>query len=625
DGKTPKDQEFAFSLYEASKNEKSGDFEPGKPIQTVRNNGEGNFSFSTITYSKAGTYYYFILEEDPSRDAEGQETGIKKNTQKYLVTVVVQKNRDGSLTAEAPSYQEMASITTNGKSTKPSTSAAFMNTIEKSLGSISLSAKKELIGRDLKAGEFTFELVAADQDGKPITENGKEVILQSVKNGVKKADGSNNIQFEKITYQKDLYSGIDQRGTYYYIVREKQGTDSHIAYTKVTYLVRVKVTDSKTDGKLKVEKSIQLLSDGTSNETAKATNTNKENIEFVNTYSASGSITISGKKTVNGKAIDDQEQSISGAKNQVFTFCLDQIDGDGVKASEKRDGLHRTAKSDASGRFTFDKIPYTLDDAGKTYYYKLSEDTSKLQAGYSKDFDDQYISVKVEKSDKDDGTLKLTISSKTYDKDGKVKRSDVGTIHATNADYTYDAGNLNNKYAASTSVMLHGNKTINGQKPSKDVTDKFSFKLSLLEWTDANGSVHTQKDDTYSQTVKTDKDGNFSFKPLAFYLDDEHNQIGTYKYQIEEVDVPEGYSVNTSAQIVIVKIEDNGKGQLVATMTDEKGKAIKADPEKNSYTVKGYTFDNTYEASGSITISGKKTVNGKAIDDQEQSISGAKN
>lgn len=621
DGNKPQNQEFAFSLYEASKNGK--DFKRGDdPIQTVRNDGEGNFRFSTITYSKAGTYYYFILEEDPSQDAEGQETGIKKNIQKYLVTVVVQKNRDGSLTAEAPSYQEMASITTNGKSTKPSNTAAFKNTTERSEGSISLSAKKELIGRGLKAGEFTFELVAADQDGKPITENGKEVILQSVKNGVKKADGSNNIQFEKITYQKDLYSGIDQRGTYYYIVREKQGTDSHIAYTKVTYLVRVNVTDSKTDGKLEVEKSIQLLSDGTSNETAKATNTNKENIEFVNTYSASGSITISGKKTVNGKAIDDQAQSISGAKNQEFIFRLDQMAKDGAKASEKSDGLHRTAKTNASGRFTFDKIPYTLDDAGNTYYYKLSEDTSKLQAGYSKDFDDQYISVKVEKSNKDDGTLELTISSKTYDKDGKVKKSDGATINVNGADYTYDAGNLNNKYAASTSVKLHGNKTINGQKPSKDVTDKFSFKLSLLEWRDASGSVHTQKDDTYrqtvktdnySQTVKTDKDGNFSFKPLAFYLDDEHNQIGTYKYQIEEVDVPEGYSVNTSAQIVIVKIEDNGKGQLVATMTDEKGKAIKADLEKNSYIVKGYTFDNTYHASEELNLSGTKTLIGKDL------------
>jgi len=627
DGNKPKDKEFAFSLYKASKNGK--DFKRGDRIETVRNNGEGNFSFSTITYSKAGTYYYFILEEDPSHDAKGQETGIKKNTQKYLVTVVVQKNRDGSLTAEAPSYQEMASITTNGESTKPSNTAAFMNTTEKSLGSLSLSAKKELIGRDLKAGEFTFELVAADQDGKPITENGKEVILQSVKNGVKKADGSNNIQFKEITYQKDLYNGIDQRGTYYYIVREKQGTDSHIAYTKVTYLVRVNVTDSKTDGKLEVEKSIQLLSDGTSNETAKATDTNKENIEFVNTYSASGSITISGKKTVNGKSIDDQAQSISGAKNQEFIFRLDQMAKDGAKASEKSDGLHRTAKTNASGRFTFDKIPYTLDDAGNTYYYKLSEDTSKLQAGYSKDFDDQYISVKVEKSNKDDGTLELTISSKTYDKDGKVKKSDGATINVNGADYTYDAGNLNNKYAASTSVKLHGNKTINGQKPSKDVTDKFSFKLSLLEWRDASGSVHTQKDDTYRQTVKTDnysqivktdKDGNFSFKPLAFYLDDEHNQIGTYKYQIEEVDVPEGYSVNTSAQIVIVKIEDNGKGQLVATMTDEKGKAIKADPEKNSYTVKGYTFDNTYEAAGHYAFYGQKVLTGRSLKENEFSF-----
>ena len=628
DGNTPKDQEFAFSLYKASKNEKSGDFERGDRIETVRNNGEGNFRFSTITYSKAGTYYYIILEEDPSQDDKGHETGIKKNTQKYLVTVVVQKNNDGSITAKAPSYQEMAS--TNGESTKTSTSAAFQNTTEKSEGSISLSAKKELKGRALKAGEFTFELVAADQFGRPITENGKEVILQSVKNGVKKADGSNNIQFKEITYKKDLYRGIDQSGrTYYYIVREKQGTDSHIKYTKDTYLVTVKVTDSKTDGKLEVEKSIQLLSDGTSNKTAKATN--KSNIEFVNTYSASGSITISGKKTVNGKSIDDQAQSISGAKNQVFTFCLDQMTGDGVKASEKSDGLHLTAKTNASGRFTFGKgkISYTLNDVGKTYYYKLSEDTSNLQAGYSKDFDDQYISVKVAKSDKDDGTLKLTISSKTYDKDGKAKKSEGTTINATGADYTYDAGYLNNKYAASTSVKLHGNKTINGQKPSKDVTDKFSFKLSLLEWTDASGSVHTQKDDTYrqtmktdnySQTVKTDKDGSFTFKPLEFNLDDEHNQIGTYKYQIEEVDVPEGYSVNTSAQIVIVKIEDNGKGQLVATMPDENGKAIKADPEKNSYIVKGYTFDNTYKAAGYYAFYGQKVLTGRSLKENEFSF-----
>ncbi len=619
DGNTPKDQEFAFSLYEASKNEKSGDFEPGKPIQTVRNDGEGNFSFSTITYSKAGTYYYFILEEDPSQDDKGQETGIKKNTQKYLVTVVVQKNRDGSLTAEAPSYQEMASA--NGGSTKPSNTAAFQNTTEKSEGSISLSAKKELIGRNLKDGEFTFELVAADQDGKPITENGKEVILQSVTNGVKKADGSNNIQFEKITYQKDLYNGIDQRGTYYYIVREKQGTDSHIAYTKVTYLVRVNVTDSKTDGKLEVEKSIQLLSDGTYNKTAKATNTNKENIEFVNTYEAAGHYAFYGQKVLTGRSLKENE----------FSFkVVELINKDGKTTEQKV----ATAKNTADGSLVFDYgtnpdgsiktgIDYSLDHVG-THTYKITEDKTTL--GGIKENKEAYI-LTVDVKDNGKGALDVKTTSMKKQEDGKDV--DGSLIKNPSQEQLVKEIVFHNVYKASGSISITGTKQMLGRKLNDWDKENVYFNMFIYgiyhrdtgkwEYPKDQSPIYQGglKDISQDGQTATIAFGHYEMRdgkqvlveePIT-YTEKDANNVYIYRFSenirgLENDQTKHGVTMDGSMGQAIVSIKDNGDGTL-SVQED-------SDFQGNHDTTKD-PIKNTYHAFGELNLSGTKELIGKDL------------
>ena len=73
---------------------------------------------------------------------------------------------------------------------------------------------KKLEGRELKAGEFTFEL-----------KNEAGEVVESVKN-----DASGNVKFSAIEYKKG------QEGTYKYTVEEVKGTDSTVtvSYTHLT-------------------------------------------------------------------------------------------------------------------------------------------------------------------------------------------------------------------------------------------------------------------------------------------------------------------------------------------------------------------------------------------------------
>lgn len=87
---------------------------------------------------------------------------------------------------------------------------------------------KKLEGRELKAGEFKFELL----------ENGK--VIQTKSNA---ADGT--IVFDEISYDKE--------GVHTYIVREVVGTDTAVTYDRMEAEVTVKVTKDEKTGLLNAE------------------------------------------------------------------------------------------------------------------------------------------------------------------------------------------------------------------------------------------------------------------------------------------------------------------------------------------------------------------------------------
>lgn len=101
---------------------------------------------------------------------------------------------------------------------------------------VPLSARKNLSGGTLKAGEFSFEL--RDNTGK---------LLAEVKN---QADGS--VVFPVRTFTREV-------NNYLYTITERAGTDSKTTYDKTVYTI--KVSTRAVDGRLQAQ--VDILKNGT--------------------------------------------------------------------------------------------------------------------------------------------------------------------------------------------------------------------------------------------------------------------------------------------------------------------------------------------------------------------------
>ncbi|WP_270286766.1 Spy0128 family protein [Enterococcus casseliflavus] len=193
-GRTLQANEFDFELVN----------EDGTVLQTKANDATGKIYFDALAYDKAGEYHYTI------REKKGTDSTITYDT-KELAVVVTVTDEDGQLTAV----------------TEYEGDQVFENSYQPQAGSVVLSAKKVLTGRDLQANEFAFEVV--DEAGK---------VLQTQRNG---ANGT--ITFDALTY--------DDAGEHRYTIREKAGNDATIIYDETTYQVTVTVKDQA--GKLVAE------------------------------------------------------------------------------------------------------------------------------------------------------------------------------------------------------------------------------------------------------------------------------------------------------------------------------------------------------------------------------------
>lgn len=143
----------------------------------------------------------------------------------YDVTARVVDNGDGTLGVTW-------SVGKDGKALEGK-EIVFANSYKVAGTSITFNAAKVLTGRDLKKGEFTFELRDA---------NGK--VLQTVKNGAPTEGGYAPIAFDPITY--------DEPGTYDYSIVEVKGDAEGVTYDETVFTYHVVVTDGG-NGQLKVE------------------------------------------------------------------------------------------------------------------------------------------------------------------------------------------------------------------------------------------------------------------------------------------------------------------------------------------------------------------------------------
>lgn len=245
--------------------------------------------------ARSHTFTYKVTES-------GSADGVTNDTETKTVKFEVTDHGDGKLTVQRVGGDPAAAFTfTNTYSVQPVDSSVTDQ----------VTITKNLTGRDMKAGEFEFQLL-----------EGTNVVATGTN------DASGKVALSPITYTKP--------GTYNYTLCEVGGGSQKagVQYDGSTFAVTTTVTDN---GK------------GTLSVAHKVDN-DANTVGFTNSYApAATSVTLGASKVLNGKSLDAEE----------FTFVLTDEGGEQV-----------TATNDANGMVVFPAIQY--GEAGK-YQYTIAE------------------------------------------------------------------------------------------------------------------------------------------------------------------------------------------------------------------------------------------------------------
>ena len=206
DGRDLKDGEFEFELVE-----------DGKVVATGKNDADGKIVMGKITYDKPGTHTYTLREKLPNE--AGLSNGITYDKTNYTIKTSVIDNGDGTLKVTHTLEGAELALFQNKYNTAPNESSVTDQ----------IKATKTLTGRDLKAGEFRFELV-----------EGNNVVATGTNN----ADGK--IMMDPVTYTA--------AGEHTYTLRETKAgaTENGITYSTAEYTIVTIVKDNR-DGTLSVQ------------------------------------------------------------------------------------------------------------------------------------------------------------------------------------------------------------------------------------------------------------------------------------------------------------------------------------------------------------------------------------
>ena len=400
-------------------------------------NGKAAINFSTIKYNEPGTYVYKVSEKNAGTTVDG--IAYSKNVAK--ITVTVTPNKKGVLSADVKVAWSEADET------------EFKNvyTAEPVESSVTdkIDVTKSLTGRDLTAGEFSFEL-------REIKGEDSELI-ETVANA---ADG-------KVTFSPIKYSEI---GQHTYRLREVPGDAGNgITYDDTTYTIVTTIADNGK-GQLVATHELKDAKDAK----------DVKSIEFKNVYTTNAAeASLAGKKSLQ---VPDglTPADITGK----FTFTVIGEEGAPMPAST-------SVHNDADGKVDFGKITFTLDDLNKalgekskkrehTFTYTVTE--SGEVAGVT---NDAKLSREVSFTVTDDGKGNLRVSRKP---DGDAAFTFTNTYNVTPVE-------------TSVTEQITATKVLDG----RDLKDgEFSFELVEGDKVVATGTNDAEGNITMSAVKYTE-------------------------------------------------------------------------------------------------------------------------
>ena len=354
--------------------------EEGTPMPanaSVTNDAKGKVDFGKITFTL-----------DDLNKALGEKPEKREHT--FTYTVTESGEVAGVTNDDRPSRTVSFTVTDDGKgnlsvSCKPDGDVAFTFTNTYSATPVETSVtdqittNKVLTGRELAAGEFSFELVEGD-----------EVVAK----GTNAADGT--IVMDKITY--------DKPGKHTYTLREVNGgtTSKGITYSDAKYAIETTITDNG-DGTLSVTHVLK----GT------------EPAEFKNTYSVTpldAELDFGLSKAIDGRDWTDGDE---------FSFTITAPEG----APLPDPATVTVSKKDAKGGIAaikFGKIHYA---AAGTYKYEIRENAGST-VGMT--YDAHVATAEVTVTEGSEGNLTANVTKK---EDGRFTNT-----YRTELDYAAAGG-----------------------------------------------------------------------------------------------------------------------------------------------------------------------------------------
>ena len=487
DGRDLKAGDFRFELVEGN-----------NVVATGTNNADGKIVMDPVTYTAAGEHTYILRETK----AGTTENGITYSTAEYTIVTTVKDNNDGTLSVEHKLQNVDKATFENAYTVTPK---SFSVTDQ-------ITATKVLTGRDLKEGEFSFELV----EGNDVVATGKN-------------DDRGKIKMSPIEYTA--------AGKHTYTLCEVPGdANNGITYDGKTYTIETTITD-KGDGTLEAKHVLNGADE------AKFNNSYKPNPDE---FSVTDQITAN--KVLTGRELAAGE------------FSFELVEGEGKDAK-----VVATGKNAADGKITMSPIEYTK--AG-THTYTLRE--VKGNAG-GITYSDAKFTIETTITDNGDGTLKAE----------HVLKDDV------------KAATFENSYSVTpidAELDFDLSKAIDGRDWTD--ADKFSFTVTAPEGTPLPDPA------TVTVSKKDAEDGIAAIKFGKIH----YTAAGTYKYEIREnAGSAAGMTYDAHVATAEVTVTDNGKGVLIANVTKK---------ESGRFT-NTYRSELDYAAAGGLKLS--KTLSGRPM------------
>ena len=334
--------------------------EEGAPMPastSVHNDVDGKVDFGKIAFTL-----------DDLNKALGEKPEKREHTFTYTVT---ESGEVAGVTNDAKLSRKVSfTVTDDGKgnlrvSRKPDGDAAFTFTntynvtpVETSVTD-QITANKVLTGRELKEGEFSFELVEGDK---------------VVATGTNAADGA--ITMGKVAY--------DKPGKHAYTLREIKGgtTSKGITYSDAKYTIETTITDNG-DGTLKAE---HVLKDATA-------------ATFKNTYSVApldAELDFDLSKVISGRDWTDGDE---------FSFTITAPE-DAPLPDPATVTVSKKDAKDGIAAIKFGKIHYA---AAGTYKYEIRENAGST-VGMT--YDAHVATAEVTVTENGDGSLTANVTKK---------------------------------------------------------------------------------------------------------------------------------------------------------------------------------------------------------------------